>query len=59
MLTTCEQNAMLPEVGTGREYFVSTPEETNELLAIEDQLIRTARQNCWVLRDGEKYKVVK
>ena len=43
------ENVMLPEVDTGREYWVPTPEETNELLAIEDQVIRTARQNVMFL----------
>ena len=40
---------MLPEVDTGREYWVPVPEETNKLLAIEDQLISTARQNVMFL----------
>ena len=39
------ENEMLPEVDTGRKYWVPTPEENKELLAIEDQLVRTARLN--------------
>ena len=43
------ENVMLPEVDTRREYCVPTPEETEYLLVIEDQLIRTAMQNVMLL----------
>ena len=43
------ENAMLPEVDVGREYWTPAPEQMIELLAIENQLVRDARQNAMFL----------
>ena len=40
-----EANVMLPAVDTAREYWIPTPEQTAELVLIEDLEARTARSN--------------